>query len=132
MLRYHKQFKDDYCLAKVTEVHPDEDGLVRKVTVTYRKRNPRESAQIYKSKPLICEQVAIHRLHRLDLADEDVPGQVDVAAGCPLVQADDSVDGVLGQVVEGNGGVLGHDVGQVGEGGAGVLVHDAGLAYEAG
>ena len=23
MLRYHKQFKDDYCLAKVTELHPD-------------------------------------------------------------------------------------------------------------
>ena len=101
------------------------------MTVTYRKRNPRESAQIYKSKPLICEQVAIHRLHRLDLADEVVPGEVDVAAGGPLGQTDDSVDEVLGQVEE-NGGVLGHDVGQVGEGGAGVLVHDAGLADEAG
>ena len=128
MLRYHKQFKDDYCLAKVTEVHPDEDGLVRKVTVSYRKKNPRESPQIYKSKPLISEQVAIHRLHRLDLADEavHVHGEVDEAAG------DGSADGVHGQVVAGDVGVLGHDVGQVDVGGDGVLVHDAGQADDAG
>ena len=141
MLRYHKQFNDDYCLAKVTEVHPDEDSLVRKVTVSYRKKNPRESPQIYKSKPLISEQVAIHRIHRLDLEDEavQVPGEVDEAAG------DGSVDGVHGQAVAGGGGVLGHDaglvcgggsvlghdVGQVSEGGDGVLVHDAGQADDA-
>ena len=74
MLRYSKQFKDDYCLAKVTQVHPNEDGLVRKVTVSYKKRNPRESKEVYQSKPLISEQVAIHRLHRLGLADETVQG----------------------------------------------------------
>ena len=72
MLRYQKQFKDDYCLAKVTEVHPDDDNMVRKVTVSFRKRNPKESKMIYNFKPLISEQVAIHRLHKLDLADEDV------------------------------------------------------------
>ena len=72
MLRYPKQFKDDYCLAKVTQVHPDEDNLVRKVTVSYRKKNSKESAAVYRSKPLISEQVAIHRLHKLDLADEAV------------------------------------------------------------
>ena len=43
-----EQFKDDYCLAKV-----DEDGLVRKVTVSYRKENPRESPQVYNSKHFI-------------------------------------------------------------------------------
>ena len=42
----------------------------------------RESHQLYKSKPLIYEQVAIHCLHRLDLADEavHVPGEFNVAA----------------------------------------------------
>ena len=112
MLRYNKQFKDDYCLAKVSEVHPDEDGLVRKVTVSYRKKNPRESVQIFKSKPLIIEQVAIHRLHRLDLADESVPvpvhGQADVLTGGPLVQGASQADGsvvgaqvnVAGQISE--------------------------------
>jgi len=78
MLHYPKHFKDDYCLARVIKVHSDEDNLVgkdgekliRKVTICYRWRNPKESAEVYQTKPLITEQVAIHRLHRLDLADE--------------------------------------------------------------
>ena len=70
MLKYPGQFKDDYCMAKVTKADPDEDGLVRKVTVNFKKRNPRESPTIYKSKPLISEEVAVHRLHKLHLADE--------------------------------------------------------------
>ena len=70
LLHYPNHFKDDYALARVTETHPDEDNLVRTVTVEFRKRNPRESKSSYKSKPLISEKVAVHRLHRLDLADE--------------------------------------------------------------
>ena len=35
MLRYPGQFKDDYCLAKVITAKPDDDNLVRKVTVTF-------------------------------------------------------------------------------------------------
>ena len=70
MLMYAGHFKDDYCLARVSEVHPDEQGLVRVVTVQFRKRNPKESKSVYKAKPLISEKVAVHRLHRLDLADE--------------------------------------------------------------
>ena len=80
MLKYPGQFKDDYCIAKVTEVHPSEDGLVRQVSVSYRKKNSRESPTVCKSKPLITEKVAIHRLHRLQLADEAVlldAGKVD-------------------------------------------------------
>ena len=38
LLKYPGQFKDDYTIAKVTEVHPSEDNLVRKVTIDYRKR----------------------------------------------------------------------------------------------
>ena len=41
MLKYPGQFKDDYTMAKVTEVHPGDDGLVRQVTVSYRKKNSR-------------------------------------------------------------------------------------------
>ena len=63
---------DDYCIAKVTKVHPSEDGLVRRVTVSYRKKNSREPPAVYKSKPLISEQVTVHRLHRLYLVDEDL------------------------------------------------------------
>ena len=57
---------------KNLEVHPSADGLVRQVTVGFRKKNPRESSAVYKSKPLLQEKVAVHRLHRLQLVDEDL------------------------------------------------------------
>ena len=72
MLRYPGQFKDDYCIAKVVDVHPGDDGLVRQVSVSFKKKNSRESPNVYKSKPLITEKVAVHRLHRLQLVDEEV------------------------------------------------------------
>ena len=76
MIRYPGQFKDDYCLGKVLNVHPDEDKLVRKVTVTYKKKDSREPLTVCKSKPMITEQIAIHRLHRLDLIDNDIAQNV--------------------------------------------------------
>ena len=76
MLKYPGQFKDDYTIAKVTDVHPGEDGLVRQVTVSYKKRDSRESPHVYKSKPLLSERVAIHRLHKLHLVDEDLKQNV--------------------------------------------------------
>ena len=72
LLNYPGQFKDDYTIAKVIEVHPSKDGLVRQVTVTYRKRKSKESPLVCKSKPLIEERVAVHRLHRLGLIDEEL------------------------------------------------------------
>ena len=45
-------------LSKVIKADADEDSLVRKVTVTYKKKNPRESLSICKSKPMIVEEVA--------------------------------------------------------------------------
>ena len=96
MLRYPKQFKDDYCLAKVSQIHPDSDGLVRKVTISYRKKNPREPAEVYRSRPLISEQVAIHRLHRLELADETMLMDVDKLRSVTNSdkEVDDSTDDV--------------------------------------
>ena len=99
MLRYPGQFKDDYCLAKVIKADADEDSLVRKVTITYKKKNPRESLSICKSKPMIVEEVAIHRLHRLQLVDDEFVGQVPVPGA-----ADDGLAGVLPQAVAGHAG----------------------------
>ena len=78
LLKYPGQLKDDYTIAKVTEVHPSEDNLVRKVTVAYRKKSSRESPDVYRSKPLISEQVAVQRLHKLHLVDEDMKKQSSV------------------------------------------------------
>ena len=79
MIRYPGQFKDDYCLGKIVNIHPDGDGLVRKVTVTYRKKDSREPPMVCKSKLMITEQVAIHCLHRLDLVDEEFVKQVPIS-----------------------------------------------------
>ena len=65
LMRYEGNVKDDYRLAMVEEVHPDKRGLVRTVTVKYRKKNKREPQQVCKSKNLNKEKVAVQRLHFL-------------------------------------------------------------------
>ena len=57
--------KDDYSLAKITEVMPDSKGLVRSVRVCCRKRNKRENPVKYTSKLLTEEIVAVQRLSLL-------------------------------------------------------------------
>ena len=70
MLYYSGNLKDEYRLAKVFDTHPDKKGLVRTVTIGYRKRNKTEKATPYKVKPLVMEKVAVQRLHLLVAADE--------------------------------------------------------------
>ena len=65
MMHYPGPLKNDYRLAKVVAVHPDKRGLVRTVTVAYRKRDKRDTGVVYKSKPLVEEQVAVQRLSLL-------------------------------------------------------------------
>jgi hypothetical protein len=108
MLRYPGHFKDDYTMAKVVEVHPDDEGLVRIATVQYRKKNPRESKTVCKTKPLITERVAIHRLHRLDLADESAEYEA-VLAGQGVVQGVQGSGGAH-HVHEAGGDVQGEEV----------------------
>ena len=63
LMWYPGNFKDDYRIAMVVEVHPDCKNLVRTVTVKYRKKDKREPKDVYRSKPLIKEKVAVQRLH---------------------------------------------------------------------
>ena len=70
MLYYPGNLKDDYRLARVFEVHPDDRGLVRTVTIGYRKRNKKEKAAVYQKKPLTMEKVAVQRLCLLVPVDE--------------------------------------------------------------
>ena len=101
MLKYPGQFKDDYCFAKIIEVHPSEDGMVRQVTVEFKKKNTRESPSVYKSKPHTKEKVAVHRLHRLQLvcSCEYSWLHVDDDAQLDAVQArGETADQTVGQV----------------------------------
>ena len=62
MLYYEGNLNDDYRLAKVLEVYPDHNGLVRTVKIGYRQRSKTERADSYKKKPLVKEDVAVQRL----------------------------------------------------------------------
>ena len=72
LLKYPGPFKDDYTIARVINVLPGSDGLFRRVRLGYRKKNSKEPPHVCKSKPLIEEEVAVHRNHRLQLLDEHV------------------------------------------------------------
>jgi hypothetical protein len=61
-LYYPGNLKDDYRLVRVVKTHPDKKGIVRTVTIAYRKRDKREKADVYWKKPLTEEQVAVQRL----------------------------------------------------------------------
>ena len=60
-LTFANNFKDDYILARVTKVYPDENGLVRRVSVKYRRKNAREAREVCKSK-MEEKIVAVQRL----------------------------------------------------------------------
>ena len=62
MVEYPNALKDDYRVGRITQTHPDSSGLVRTVTVEYRKRDVREDPMVYKSKPLVKEEMSVQRL----------------------------------------------------------------------
>ena len=74
LMTYVGNLKDDYRMVRVTKVHPDKKGLVRTVTVAYRKRDSREGSDVYWKKPLTEEIVHVQRLSVLVSADEQKLG----------------------------------------------------------
>ena len=72
MVCYSNNIMDDYRIAKVTKLFPDQKGLVRTVEISYRRRNKKESADIYKVKPLVTEKVHVQKLSLLQPASEPV------------------------------------------------------------
>ena len=68
---------NDYRLAMVTEVFPDERGIVRTVRVSYRKRDRREKPEVYRSKPLVTEIIGVQRLALLQAVGEEQPTGLD-------------------------------------------------------
>ena len=61
LLTFSGKVKDTYTLARVTEVHPDEKNLVRRVTVKFRRKNSQEDPNVCKSK-MEEKVVAVQRL----------------------------------------------------------------------
>ena len=73
MMCYKGNLVDDYRLAQVTRVYPDMRGLVRTCEVSFRKRDKKEPREVYKSKGLVTEKIAVQRLSLLQAAGEDLP-----------------------------------------------------------
>ena len=70
---YPSSLLDDYRLARVVEVFPDKQGLVRTVRVCYRKKDKRDKTLPFKPKQLTEELVAVQRLSVLLPASEQIP-----------------------------------------------------------
>ena len=77
MMRYKGNLGEDYRLAMVTKVYPDDRNMVRTVQVSYRRRDSREEPEVYRSKPLVCEDVGVQRLALLQAAGEEQPTGLD-------------------------------------------------------
>ena len=65
LVEYPSPIKDEYRTGRITATHPDKSGLVRSVTVAYRKRDVRDCSKEYKSKSLVEEDMAVQRLSLL-------------------------------------------------------------------
>ena len=65
MLTYQGNFVNDYRLALVLNVFPDKDSLVRTVEIGYRRRDKRESSEVFWKKPLSTEKIGVQRLSLL-------------------------------------------------------------------
>ena len=61
-----------YKLVRVVEVHPDKKGLVRTVSIVYRKRDSREKRNVLKKKELVKEKVGVQRLVLIEAARESI------------------------------------------------------------
>ena len=82
LLRYEAKFlKDRYRLARVTNVHPDNSGVVRTVTVGIRPRDRREELLPYKAKPLVQFAVGIQRLVVILPMEEQIAPKSSVVEG---------------------------------------------------
>ena len=71
LLYYPGALTGQYKLVRVVEVHPDANGLVRTVTILYRKRDKREKKREYNAKHMVREKVGVQRLVLIQSANEN-------------------------------------------------------------
>ena len=61
-----------YKLVRVQEVHPDENGLVRTVSIIYRKRHAKERDTEIRKNSVVKERVGVQRLVLIQPANEQL------------------------------------------------------------
>ena len=80
LLMYPGKIQDKYRYCRVDEVHPDQEGVVRNVTVSLRSRNSREKLLLYQARKPMKMKVGIQRLS-LICPQEEIKIQLDAASG---------------------------------------------------
>ena len=71
LLKYENKIKSDYRYCRISEVFPDEEGVVRTVNVKLRPRDKRDNNMPYKYKAPVIMEVGVQRLV-LIVANEDI------------------------------------------------------------
>ena len=69
-----------YKLVRIVDVHPDEKGLVRTVSIIYRKRNAREKLTELRKNSLVKEKVGVQRLIVIQPAKDNTEDEVDASS----------------------------------------------------
>ena len=72
MVTFPGNMTNDYRVARVIAVYPDVRNLVRTVRIAYRRKNRREPAEVYVSRPLVEEEVHVQKLSLLQSAGEPI------------------------------------------------------------
>ena len=62
LLYYPGSLTARYKLVKVEEVHPDERGIVRTVSIIYKKKNKKEKPEELKKNSMVKERIGVQRL----------------------------------------------------------------------
>ena len=62
LLYYPGSLTARYKLVKVVEVHPDERGIVRTVSIIYKKKNKKEKPEELKKNSMVKERIGVQRL----------------------------------------------------------------------
>ena len=92
LLEYSGKIGEHVRYCRIDEVHPDEDGVVRNVTVSLRSRDAREKLMIYRSRKPLKMLVGVKRLvlicpnEEIDSCERDdsneTPGDDERRPGC--------------------------------------------------
>ena len=112
MVNYDRKLKrPNYKLAKVLEVHPDGHGVVRTVTVGFRRSDAREKSLPYVCKQLEKMKIGVQRLAVVCPIEEQSSEDVGSQSADHLGNDDAMVTGIENDVDVGNDDEMKNDDG---------------------
>ena len=84
LLNFPGSLTGKYKLVRVVDVHPDSSGIVRTVSIIYKKRNAREKPTELSKKSKVKEKVGVQRLIVIQAVNEPSEEQPEVLLSTPV------------------------------------------------